>query len=273
MFKQHHFETWSELEGYVHSLCAAAARHRSDEDGYYSDLLFRGQSSNEWSLESTLLRTVPRMTSLAKYYRLAAVAKTQIESFTPRTWPDIDHVSIERDLCSYDYLRRSPLPHYEYLVYLRHHGFPSPLLDWSHSLYVAAFFAFSEPKAERVALFAYQEFAGHGKASSSDKEQIHTLGTNIRTHQRHFLQQAEYTAALRYEDGSWRLASHMDVLSEGRENQDHLWKLTVPADEARSVIKQLEHYNINAFSLFQSEDALLATLTSRLLTHGPYGAA
>jgi FRG domain len=35
------------------------------------------------------------------------------------------------------------LPAYDLLIYTRHHGFPSPLLDWTRSAYIAAFFTFA----------------------------------------------------------------------------------------------------------------------------------
>lgn len=35
---------------------------------------------------------------------------------------------------------------YGFMTRLRHHGFPSPLLDWPQSPYIAAFFAFNKKK-------------------------------------------------------------------------------------------------------------------------------
>jgi len=54
-------------------------------------------------------------------------------------------------------LRQMLSPAYSYLAHLRHNGFPSPLLDWTQSPYVAAYFAFARPQGEQVALYVYCE--------------------------------------------------------------------------------------------------------------------
>jgi hypothetical protein len=99
------------------------------------DLLFRGQSDSSWPLTTTLERADCEGMSFDEYYRLTVHrVRPTVEALTGATWdvPDYD-VSMEqvfrgdRELFS---LRRFPsVTFYRYMVYLRHHGFPSPLLD------------------------------------------------------------------------------------------------------------------------------------------------
>jgi len=64
-------------------------------------------------------------------------------------------------------------------------------------------------------------------------------------------------------EGEWRLAKHEDVFSADSTHQDVLWKFTVPWKERLKVLKLLDAYNLNAFSLFGSEESLMETTAFR----------
>ncbi len=86
--------------------------------------LFRGQSSNKWCLRTSFHRS--GRDNLSKYEAhdvrqlhryLSAITKTKFDL-------------------------KDPMQNLAFLNLAQHHGYPTPLLDWSQSPYVAAFFAF-----------------------------------------------------------------------------------------------------------------------------------
>lgn len=92
----------------------------------------------------------------------------------------------------------NPPQGYPFMIYLRHHGFPSPLLDWTMSPYVAAFFAFeSKPptEEENVAIYSFIEYWGDAKSSGTHV--ISTIGSYVTTDRRHHIQQCRYTFAMK----------------------------------------------------------------------------
>jgi hypothetical protein len=56
---------------------------------------------------------------------------------------------------------------------------------------------------------------------------------------------------------------HQGVFNINRSDQDLLWKIEIPASERVKVLHFLDKFNLNAFSLFDSEESLMETLAFR----------
>jgi hypothetical protein len=253
--------TWEEFK-------EAATSLRSNESRSAA-ILFRGQQSSIWKLDTTLERSL-HDEGVIDYYRLILRLKTEIEISTNRNWSDDPSITeLQKLTGDYDTFSRamSNFPHYAYLAYLRHHGFPSPLLDWSRSPFVAAYFAFREdrPYQSSVAIYAYDERPQSIKTGSSDSAQIHRFGPYVAAHKRHFAQQSQYTVCVQQREGKWDFVPHSNVFEtqSSDRTQDILHKFTLDISEREKVLTELNDYNLNAYSLFASEESLMETLSIR----------
>lgn len=254
---------WDEYEKFVEETRASIEAIKDSTDSYVSDMFFRGQKNSDWKLETTLERFNEHNTSLDEYYRLLLRVKPAIESFTDKEFVFSYENEYEKGMHTRDG-KGFKIGQLEFMSHLRHNGFPSPLLDWSLSPYVALFFAFNESnESDSVAVFIYIEHCGNGKGGIVGNPEITNIGRYFKTHKRHFLQQSEYTYCLSRHGDDWVYCSHEDAFVNGDEDQDRLIKIIIPGTEKKNILKKLDQMNINSYSLFGSEECLMQTLAFR----------
>jgi hypothetical protein len=233
------------------------------------DMYYRGQADESWSLDTTLERKTDKPYTVLSYAALASMNSSEIESFTGDSWnipdyPDLEKVIRTDTDPSYPMLR---LPIYDYLVYLRHHGFPSPLLDWSESPYIASYFACIDAKDDiSPAVYCYIETPNLSKGQEFGKPVIALQGKYVKTHKRHFSQKAWYTVAAVWDksDEVYRFCHHENVFKEENPRQDLLYKIVLPKNIRQEALMVLNDYNINHFTLFHSEDSLIKSIETKM---------
>jgi len=253
---------WEEFEEAALRAISETAEMKDQMGGHVDYPLFRGVHDSTKPLQSSLDR-LGKALSLSEYYRVIKVIHKHVETVTGRKWDLDTKVPLETGF---------DLPAYEFMAYLRQNGFPSPLLDWTRSPYIAAFFAFGDIHHERmdeeyVSIFMFRELCGNGKGWAPHEPHIHALGPCIATCRTHYLQQSQYSICVQREGEETYFANYEDVAygDQDEDEQDVLVKYNIPASEQIKVLRRLDSMNITAYSLFGSESSLMDTLAIREL--------
>jgi hypothetical protein len=251
--------SWEDFEQY-------AAGFEDPTRKRWDEVWFRGQSDAQWPLHTSLERRSTKTRAVANYLSLISEIKPAIETFTGGEFSMPDPWDLQQACRQYDLFEQRLRECATYMAHLRHGGFPSPLLDWTHSPYVAAYFAFHNARHDGdVAIYAYRERPANFKLGNSDAAQIVSIGPIIKTHKRHFRQQSRYTVCVKFENGQWFFSPHDAVFGQkGNLNQDLLWKMTIPATERLKVLRFCDKVNLNEFTLFDSEAGLLEMQAMRV---------
>lgn len=134
-FEEEEITSWTDFEEKISNDLEKEKNWRRES---YSGIqwLYRGQSDAKWQLQSTLKRHQKSKKKRSKitwkeYHYVLRAIKTTVESYLEKT------INFPEDF--EERTSPGPPPGYEFMIYTRHHGFPSPLLDWSRSPYVALF--------------------------------------------------------------------------------------------------------------------------------------
>lgn len=225
--------------------------------------LFRGHASTKWGIKTTLERYTnkPKVECESYLNIVFNLWKQCRDNYLQK------YRIIHRDIGDFsinNILEENVL---ELLIHLRHHGFPSPLLDWTINPYIAAFFAFyKKESSDDAAIYCYINAENGIKGFVDGYPRIQQISPiNGEFHKRHINQESHYTIALKKENGSDYFCPYNYIWSPSKNiffesiSQDKLVKVEIAAHEKEKILTELYDKGITEFFLFQNEDAYFST--------------
>lgn len=262
-------ENWKEYQSVIDELYRFTAVERGDLN-IIEPPIFRGANSEKYGLCSTLdrldLGLLHKRRFLDEYHYFAKTSLEEINSYDNTGFSlgenhpfvfrlsniILDPEGTEKGIASY--------------IYLRHHGFPSPIVDWTKSPYIALYFAYKGHKMDHENPIVYALNDARGGRLYGDGNRLFRLPYRGFTHRRHYMQQCEYTIAFDGTDENLKFGSYGEV-KKGRIRLRHntIIKIILPVSEKKEIMRELYKMNINDYTLFMSNDSLVTMVAERFL--------
>lgn len=271
--KEKYFDTWDDFLEFANALLNDADYR--GKSGHHDKPLFRGHADASWKLETSLERYIKN--NPKGYYNDAKfLCKSYHDEMdiAVKTVNTVASVALRDDAYKEPSNARDIPENLSTMAWLRQNGFPSPLLDWSRSPYIASFFAYAEADLNRsnlVSIYTFIETITGSRLSTrqADSSYISSMPPWLKTDKKHFLQQSAYTMSRCEINEKYFYSSHEEALvNENPEDQEQMIfeKCILPANEKISVLRRLRRMNITRYSLFETTPALLATVADDLFT-------
>jgi len=256
--REHEYSSWFDFVKMVEG-----GLKRDSEDVHYPSY-YRGQPDATWQLKTTLERYTGLNLAVGTYCKMIEDIQPAIESFTNKKWDLTERQDFLESLKHSPTWSSDASNYFQYMSYLRHFGFPSPLLDWTQSPFIAAYFAFRDitSDAKSVAIYSKME-AWEQSQPNEARAEVYPIYANSRNNTRHYLQQSIYTICIKVVDENMIFSSYEDPDLIADDGSAYISKIVFPASERANALLSLDAHNINAYSLFGSEESLLETMFVR----------
>jgi FRG domain len=225
-------QSWDEFRRYVREL----------EHYRYA---YRGQESNEWRLCTAFHRT--ERSDLVKFLQADVNALQQ-------------HLS---SLTAHVFNLLNPIENAAFISLAQHHGYPTPLLDWTYSPFIGAYFAFKRARKSggKVRIFIFDRTQWR-----QDWNQLQKI-TPARPHFS-VLDAIAINNLRMVPQQALSTVTNVDdieeyIVSKERPDRKYLQAIDLPVEQRAEVLNELSIMGINAGSLFPGLDGACDQLKDR----------
>lgn len=199
--------------------------------------LFRGQENSNWILETS-------------FHRISKSSNLNLEVYLNNIIPEVHNQMVSKGFEAYNLNDIQSFN--SFLAKLQHHSFPTPLLDWTYSPYIAAYFGIKSTQEYISDYFSIYVF-----------DYIKWIHNNYQP--TNLLIKEPFVSTFKpYYFNNPRLISQNSILtitnladienyliSMGRgQNQQYLYKINISKSEISKIKEDLDYIGINDYTLF-----------------------
>lgn len=225
------------------------------------DFYYRGQSNANWPLQTS-------------FHRAATRTSLDLLTYLDYVLPEVHY-----HICAWHNEItdiQNPAEFGAFLALLQHHGFPTPLLDWTLSPYIAAYFAFKNvdyhnPDCDHVKIFIFDYQAWTTKYSQPlnlrdvTQNYVSVLRPYSRFNPRIIHQRGSYTVTNVSNMGQYIQQCSAAV------KETFLIEVLLSVKEKPAVIRELNLMGINQMALFPGLDGICDTMKEQFFSPDKVG--